>query len=199
MTFDHILTNLRNVYENKQKEEFMKRIEEKIKHYDVEIEKLCNTNYESFVNTFNELLSVREDTATLKNHLVENNERIQKLGKNLIVKVEELVQETKKQNNILLSIESLNKYMPIFNIYRQLKVQMQEKKYYPSLKLIEDLESNYLPMVKQYRFSKSIDQSLDAFKKEIKRITILDLNDFLEILRKESDKVGKIANQQVIS
>jgi len=66
--------------------------------------------------------------------LIENNNKIQKIGTGLIVKVEELVQETKKQNNVLLSIEALNKYMPVFNIYRQLKQQMQAKNYYPALK-----------------------------------------------------------------
>jgi hypothetical protein len=44
----------------------MKKLEDRIKQYDVEIEKLCNQNYQSFVETFNELLNVREDTAILK-------------------------------------------------------------------------------------------------------------------------------------
>ena len=44
----------------------MKRLEEKVKQYDSEIEKLCNSNYQSFVDTFNELLNVREDTTSLK-------------------------------------------------------------------------------------------------------------------------------------
>lgn len=57
---------IRNVYENNQKDEFMKRLEEKVKQYDGEIEKLCNANYQSFVSTFNELLNVREDTVQLK-------------------------------------------------------------------------------------------------------------------------------------
>ena len=48
----------------------MKRIEERIKQYDVEIEKLCNANYQSFVDTFNELLNVREDTSILKVHIL---------------------------------------------------------------------------------------------------------------------------------
>jgi len=44
----------------------MKSLENRVKQYDVEIEKLCNSNYQSFVETFNELLGVREDTAILK-------------------------------------------------------------------------------------------------------------------------------------
>jgi hypothetical protein len=46
----------------------MKRLEDKVKQYDNEIEKLCNSNYQSFVDTFNQLLSVREDTSNLKVH-----------------------------------------------------------------------------------------------------------------------------------
>jgi hypothetical protein len=133
----------------------------------------------------------------IKNDLIENNNKIQKIGENLIVKVENLVQETKKQNNILLSIEALNKYLPVFNIYRQLKTQMQQKNYYPALKLLEDLENNYLPIVKHFRFSKSIQQSIPLFKEEIKTETIADLKNFLESVRIQSEKVGKIANQQV--
>jgi hypothetical protein len=120
------------------------------------------------------------------------------VGSSLINKVDDLVQETKKQNNIMLSIEALNKYLPVFNIYRQLKYQMKEKRnYYQALKLLEDLEINYLPMVKHYRFSQSIHQSIPLFKEEIKSETIADLKNFLESVRVLSEKVGKIANQQV--
>ncbi|CAF0744514.1 unnamed protein product [Brachionus calyciflorus] len=189
---------LKNVYENNQREDFMKRLDDRVKQYDVEIEKLCSKNYQDFVKTFNELLSVRENTSELKNELVDNNDKIQNLGKNMISKVDQLVIETRKQNNILLSIETLNKYMPVFNIYRQLKTQMKEKKnYYQALKLLEDLEVNYLPMVKNYRFAKSIHQSIPIFKEEIKAETITDLKNFLESLRVESEKCGKIANQQM--
>ena len=197
MISSYLTLFFRNVYENNQKDEFMKRLEERIKNYDVEIEQLCNANYKSFVETFTELLLVREDTAELKNNLIENNIRIQKIGKNLIVKVNELTQETKKQNNILLSIEALNKYMPVFGIYRQLKEQMSKANYYPALKLLEDLENNYLPIVKHYRFSKSIHQSIPLFKEEIKTHTITELKTFLENVRILSEQVGRIANQQV--
>ena len=44
----------------------MKRLEDRVKQYDIEIEKLCNSNYQSFVDTFNELLNVRDDTSNLK-------------------------------------------------------------------------------------------------------------------------------------
>lgn len=120
------------------------------------------------------------------------------IGNSLIGRVDELVQETKKQNNILLSIDTLNKLLPVFNIYRQLKIQMKEKRnYYQALKLLEELEVNYLPVVRHYRFSKSIQESIPVFKEEIRAETITELKNFLESLRVQSESVGKIANQQV--
>lgn len=129
--------------------------------------------------------------------MVQNNDKIQKIGSNLIGKVDELVAETKKQSNILLAIETLNKLLPVFNKYRHLKVQMKEKNYYEALQLLEELEVNYLPIVRHYRFSKSIQESIPVFKEEIKTDTITDLKNFLESLRTQSEQVGKIANQQV--
>lgn len=129
--------------------------------------------------------------------MVENDEKLQKIGQSLIKKVQELSEETKKQNNILTAIEALNKFMPVFSIYRQLKAQMNAKNYYPALKLLEDLENNYLPIIKQYRFSNSIYLSIPLFKEQIQAETKVNLNDFLENVRVESEKCGQIANQQM--
>ena len=142
-------------------------------------------------------MSTRLTGHFFQEQLIANNEKIQNIGKNLINKVEDLVQETKKQNNILAAIEALNKHMPVFHIYRQLQMQMKQKKYYPALKLLEDLENNYLPLVKHYRFSQSIHQSIPLFKEHIKADTINELNTFLDSLRVQTEKVGKIANIQV--
>ena len=65
------------------------------------------------------------------------------------------------------------------------------------IRLLEDLENNYLPIVKQYRFSKSIHQAIPVFKEEIKTETITDLKNFLESVRIKSEHCGKLANQQV--
>jgi hypothetical protein len=130
--------------------------------------------------------------------LVDNNEKIQLIGNGLIVRVEELVKETKKQNNILVAIETLNKLLPVFNIYKRLKIEMKEKKdYYRALKLLEEMEVNYLPVVRQFRFSKSIQETIPLFKEEIRLETITNLKNFLESLRLQSEKVGKVANQQM--
>ena len=45
---------------------FLRKLDERIKFYDNEIEKLCNFQYQSFVKAFHELLQVRKDTTSMK-------------------------------------------------------------------------------------------------------------------------------------
>jgi hypothetical protein len=45
---------------------FLRKLDERVKYYDTEIEKLCNFQYQSFVNSFHELLQVRKDTTSMK-------------------------------------------------------------------------------------------------------------------------------------
>jgi hypothetical protein len=142
-------------------------------------------------------LAFREDTDKLKSTLVDNNAKIQAIGKLLIKKIEELTKEGKKQNNILQTIEALNKCLPVFEVYRKLNDNMQQKKYYPALKLLEELEIQHLPMIKQYRFSIAIQNLKKSFKEQIKKESLNDLKNFLETLRIESELVGKIASSQV--
>lgn len=188
---------IKAIYENKQKDEFLKSIEDRINHYDNEIETLCSNNYQNFVDSFYELLNLRNETNRLKQNLSSNNEEIQKIGKNLVTKVEELVKETNKQNNIMQTIDALQKCLPVFDIYRKLKDNMQQKKYYPALKQLEELENNHLPVIKKYRFSQSIQNSIPQFKENIKQASLDDLKSFLETLKNESELVGKIASSQM--
>lgn len=45
---------------------FLRKLDERIKYYDNEIEKLCNYQYQGFVKAFHELLQVRKDTTSMK-------------------------------------------------------------------------------------------------------------------------------------
>ena len=45
---------------------FLRKLDERVKFYDNEIEKLCNFQYQSFVKAFHELLQVRKDTTSMK-------------------------------------------------------------------------------------------------------------------------------------
>lgn len=62
---------------------------------------------------------------------------------------------------------------------------------------MEQLENIYIPRVSQYRFCQIMAETLPKLREEIKEISMSDLKDFLESIRKHSDKIGETAMKQV--
>ncbi|POI33801.1 hypothetical protein CIB84_002447, partial [Bambusicola thoracicus] len=70
--------------------------------------------------------------------------------------------------------------------------------YYSALKTMEQLENLYLPRVSQYRFCQIMIENLPKLREEIKEISMSDLKDFLESIRKHSDRIGETAMKQLV-
>lgn len=70
-------------------------------------------------------------------------------------------------------------------------------RHYPALKTLEHLEHTYLPQVSHYRFCKVMVDNIPKLREEIKDVSMSDLKDFLESIRKHSDKIGETAMKQV--
>ncbi|XP_049506297.1 exocyst complex component 6B isoform X5 [Panthera uncia] len=81
-------------------------------------------------------------------------------------------------------------------MYSKLRDQMKTKRHYPALKTLEHLEHTYLPQVSHYRFCKVMVDNIPKLREEIKDVSMSDLKDFLESIRKHSDKIGETAMKQ---
>lgn len=62
---DHFFKS-RSVYDNGIQQQFLGKLDERIKTHDREIERMCNYHYQGFVESVNELIKVRSDARTLK-------------------------------------------------------------------------------------------------------------------------------------
>merc|ERR1712002_359655 len=114
---------------------------------------MCNSYYQGFIESVRGLLLLRSDVETLKVDMNSINDKLQQSGMRVISRVEELVKARKVENNINIAIESLSECLPVLETYGKLRDQMKNKRYYPALKTLEQLEHTYLPRVSKYRFS----------------------------------------------
>ncbi|XP_055085530.1 exocyst complex component 6 [Periophthalmus magnuspinnatus] len=94
------------------------------------------------------------------------------------------------------TVEKMQLCIPVLEMYSKLKEQLEAKRYYAALKTMEQLEKVYIPRVSQYRFCQIMAENLPRLREEIKEISMSDLKDFLESIRKHSDKVGETAMRQ---
>ncbi|KAM3835370.1 exocyst complex component 6 isoform 3-T3 [Vipera latastei] len=189
---------LRSVYDDQPNahQKFMEKLDACIRNHDKEIEKMCNFHHQGFVDAITELLKVRADAEKLKVQVTDTNRRLQEAGKEVLAQTEEVIQSRLQQRNIMTVVEKLQLCLPVLEMYSKLKEQMNVRRYYSALKTMEQLENIYFPRVRQYRFCQIMMGNLPKLREEIKGISMSDLKDFLESIRKHSDKIGEMAMKQ---
>ncbi|XP_060227925.1 exocyst complex component 6B-like isoform X1 [Meriones unguiculatus] len=187
---------LRSVYDGEEHGRFMEKLETRICNHDREIEKMCNFHYQGFVDSITELLKVRGEAQKLKNQVTDTNRKLQHEGKELVIAMEELKQCRLQQRNISATVDKLMLCLPVLEMYSKLRDQMKTKRHYPALRTLEHLEHTYLPQVSHYRFCQVMVDNIPKLGEEIKDVSMSDLKDFLESIRKHSNKIGETAMKQ---
>uniref|UniRef100_G3Q4R1 Exocyst complex component n=1 Tax=Gasterosteus aculeatus aculeatus TaxID=481459 RepID=G3Q4R1_GASAC len=188
---------LRSVYDGQEHGLFMEKLDVRIRNHDREIEKMCNHHFQGFVDSITELLKVRGEAQKLKSQVTETNGRLQDDGKELMGSMEELQKCRVQQRNIASTIDKLSHCLPVLEMYSRLQEQMRAKRYYPALRTLELLEHTCLPRAGQYRFCSIMAENIPMLRTQIRDTAMTQLRDFLESIRKHSDKIGETAIRQV--
>ncbi|XP_054456921.1 exocyst complex component 6 isoform X3 [Anoplopoma fimbria] len=191
-------TTLRSIYDDQPNahKRFMEKLDARIRNHDREIEKMCNFHHQGFVDAITELLKVRADAEKLMGQVTDTNRRLQEAGREVTAQTEEVIRCRIQQRNMATTVEKLHLCIPVLEMYSKLKEQLESKRYYAALKTMEQLEKVFIPRVSQYRFCQIMAENLPRLREEIKEISMSDLKDFLESIRKHSDKVGETAMRQ---
>uniref|UniRef100_H2YEW5 Exocyst complex component n=1 Tax=Ciona savignyi TaxID=51511 RepID=H2YEW5_CIOSA len=174
----------------------MDRLDCRIKQHDRDIERMCNFHYQGFIESITELINVRSDAERLKNQTVVINKELQESGKEVARKSDDLIQCQLQQRNVASAIEKLSMCLPVLQMYAKMCEQMKAGRYYSALKTLEQLERTHLPLIFQYRFCEIMSNNIPRIREEIKDISMKELKDFLESVRKNSDKIGMVAMKQ---
>ncbi|XP_076828549.1 exocyst complex component 6B isoform X2 [Brachyhypopomus gauderio] len=187
---------LRSVYDGQEHGLFMEKLDGRIRNHDREIEKMCNHHFQGFVDSITELLKVRGEAQKLKGQVIETNRKLQNDGKELLATMDELTKCRVQQRNIATTVDKLTHCLPVLEMYSRLQEQMRAKRYYPALCTLEQLEHSCLPRAGAYRFCAIMAENIPVLRTHIRDASMSDLKDFLESIRKHSDKIGETAIKQ---
>uniref|UniRef100_A0A4W6FLX9 Exocyst complex component n=1 Tax=Lates calcarifer TaxID=8187 RepID=A0A4W6FLX9_LATCA len=191
---------LRSIYDDQPNahKRFMEKLDARIRNHDREIEKMCNFHHQGFVDAITELLKVRIDAEKLMGQVTDTNRRLQEAGREVTAQTEEVICCRIQQRNMATTVEKLQLCIPGTTAVCVPSVgcTICFCRYYAALKTMEQLEKVYIPRVSQYRFCQIMAENLPRLREEIKEISMSDLKDFLESIRKHSDKVGETAMRQ---
>jgi ClpP class serine protease len=84
---EHLGPTMKDVYRNEKLKPFMDQLANFIRRKEMEIEKMCNTNYQEFVESVDSLLRVRQGTVDVKDRIQVLNSDLQRAGTELTAKV----------------------------------------------------------------------------------------------------------------
>lgn len=84
---EHLGPTIKDVYRNNKMKPFLDQLGIFIRRKEMEIEKMCNSNYQEFVQSVDRLLKVRQGTVDLKDKIHTLNTDVQLAGKELTAKV----------------------------------------------------------------------------------------------------------------
>ncbi|XP_029171196.1 exocyst complex component 6B isoform X2 [Nylanderia fulva] len=190
---DYLGPTFRAIYDGHEHQKFMEKLDDCIKAHDKDIERMCNHHYQGFIDSIRELLQVRSQAQQLNVEILELDKHITATSNKVIEMGEELVKARKVESNMAAAVNSLTMCLPVLAAYAKLQKQLKDKRYYPALKTLEQLEHHDLPKVTNYRFSFQITQQIPQLRENIKDASMSDLRDFLENIRKYSRKIGEVA------
>uniref|UniRef100_A0A8C3G753 Exocyst complex component n=1 Tax=Cyclopterus lumpus TaxID=8103 RepID=A0A8C3G753_CYCLU len=176
---------LRSIYDDQPNahKRFMEKLDARIRNHDREIEKMCNFHHQGFVDAITELLKVRADA-----------EKLMVRDVTVTAQTEEVIRCRIQQRNMATTVEKLHLCIPGSAAVRVAMRALNSLMWTP-LGCFCCVSGR----VSQYRFCQIMAENLPRLREEIKEISMSDLKDFLESIRKHSDKVGHTAMRQQAS
>lgn len=164
----------------------------------MEIERMCNNNHQDFVQSVNQLLSVRKGTYDLTSEILRLNQTIQASTEKLVEHKKALVESRDVRNNIDEANRALRMCLEVLKLANLVRDQLAAKKHYPALRTLDELQNVHLKEVLQFNLAEVIQQSVPAMQRMIKDAVMSDLNAWLYRIRETSQLLGQGAAQQAI-
>eukprot|EP01119_Soliformovum_irregulare_P000298 TRINITY_DN10212_c0_g1_i2.p1 TRINITY_DN10212_c0_g1~~TRINITY_DN10212_c0_g1_i2.p1 ORF type:complete len:829 (+),score=293.22 TRINITY_DN10212_c0_g1_i2:114-2600(+) len=162
-----------------------------------DIANICNYNYQAFIKAVDELLKVRQDTADLKHSVQVLNKNVQQTGELLLKKYRDLYNLRKMRSNMNVAIDLLEQCQQGLTLLTRSNEYCYQKDYFAALKILEQLELNYLPKVSSLKFAKFVEGAVPNMKEKVRKGAMADINDWLLHVRDLSPKIGKFAMDQM--
>ena len=188
-----VSATIRSVYDSDEQNEFEQALELRLLSNRKEIERMCNKNYQGFIEAVGKLDEVRGDADLLKDQILKVDKSNQDSGYNVLLKFSELEQSRSVQLNIMRIIENLTMCTPVLEMYCRLLEQIEKKQHYGALKTLEHLEHVTLPKVSQYTFCNLMTERIPEIRQLIKKKSRADIREFLEKVREKSEYLGEVA------
>lgn len=166
---------------------------------EADIETIGLTKHGQFIDSINQLQTVRSGTDALTIDILKLNQEIQESTEKLAEQKEKLVETKAIRQNIAEASQALDESLRILYAVNQAHEMIRKKQYYAALKALDDLQNEHLiPTIQnkyatQHNLADIIQKSIPSSQKAISEAVMADLSTWLFRIRETSQFLGEVA------
>lgn len=167
------------------------------------------------MHAVDQLLKVRQGSITLKEKITDVNQELQHIGSLVTQKRREWMEARRVQQNVDDAINALQSSLVVLELANKADQQLEQHKYYSTLKTLGDLKYQQHQSISQYSFAKAlgkkwqehvtfvltplvcIAQSVPMKETTVKERVTLDLKEWLARVREISREIGSMAMKRM--
>ncbi|KAF8929985.1 exocyst complex subunit Sec15-like-domain-containing protein [Dissophora ornata] len=190
---EHLGPTMKEVYRNNKMKPFLDQLSTFIRRKEMEIEKMCNSNYQEFVQSVDRLLKVRQGTVDLKDKIHTLNTDVQRSGTELTAKKRELIESKRILENIATAMDTLKTCINFLDLANRVNVQVENRKYYSALRIVDEIQVVHLRGVIQFEFARHMQDCIPILQFAIKDAVTTEMKEWLFSIRTSQKTMGKIA------
>ncbi|CAL2051200.1 unnamed protein product [Caenorhabditis brenneri] len=164
---------LRAIYDTGDVQQFARALQQRISHYDKNIQKVCSFHYQSFVDAIQELLKLKEQCQDIKDETVAIDAEIQQISQRLCQKKRSI---EKYRNSVAIAYQT-----------------MSSKSTYLANCAFDDLIRSANKFEAGFHITSGL--SVTPVRLEIKEKAYSEFKDFLENIKKVAGRIGKHASK----
>eukprot|EP00911_Craspedida_sp_UC1_P000974 UC1_evm1s729 len=173
--------------------DFIESLDGYSKRMSFDIEHMCNKYYQGFIESIDELLGLRDHSEDLREAVEETREGLDETAQDVGRSLEHLIEARTVHKNVLVTIDGLQRCRPVLKLYAKAQSQLAKKKFYATLKTLQELEEEELPRIKPYTFVRLIRKRIPAMRLQVKEVAFAEMRTFLASVRDQSPSIGAAA------
>nr|KAJ3421176.1 hypothetical protein HK105_004310 [Polyrhizophydium stewartii] len=175
-SFDQIPYIIKQIFQTGREDAFGEQLSVYCARKEAEIERICNLHYQEFVQSVDQLLKVRAGTATMRDKIKAMNEDMQTSGRRIVEKKAELIDNRRTLLHIETALETMQSCLFVLDLANRVGVQVQNRKYYSALRMLDELQSSHLSLVSQFSFTGQIAEWIPKMQESIRESVVAEMN-----------------------
>ncbi|XP_071686504.1 exocyst complex component SEC15A-like [Rutidosis leptorrhynchoides] len=190
---DDLAPMVRHSFEMGKPEALVHQLKYVVKKKEVEIEELCKLHYEEFIVAVDELRGVLVDAEELKGELASDNFRLQEIGSELLLRLEDLLESYSIKKNVTEAVKMSMICVKVLDLCIKCNKHVSEGQFYPALKAIDLIEESYMKSIPVKTLKNLVEKKVPVIKTHIEKKVCGEINEWLVQIRSTSKHIGQKA------